>query len=156
VFPGLTGFAGHLQHRHSLCAQGHVWTDEVRLEGKGEFEVVGCCHLQKDLGLRGCRSQKLSCQVNTVRGLITEYSYSVECYRIVLGPSFLLIMFSFFFNLLLTLSTAFYTNILILLSAPSVSLQMTPSWVGVSICLRVGGLCRGIWTDWIDGPRPNG
>jgi len=25
---------------------------------------------------------------------------------------------------------------------------------GVSICLRVGSLCRGIWTDWIDGPRP--
>ena len=35
------------------------------------------------------------------------------------------------------------------LSAPSVSLQMTPSWAGVSICLRVGRLCRGIWTDWI-------
>jgi len=40
------------------------------------------------------------------------------------------------------------------LGAPSVSLQMTPSWVGVSICWRVGRLCRGIWTDWIDGPRP--
>jgi len=40
------------------------------------------------------------------------------------------------------------------LSAPSVSLQMTPSWAGVSISLRVGRLCRGIWTDWIDGPRP--
>ena len=39
-------------------------------------------------------------------------------------------------------------------SAPSVSWQMTPSWVGVSICLRVGRLCRGIWTGWIDGPRP--
>jgi len=24
----------------------------------------------------------------------------------------------------------------------------------VSICLRVGRLCRGIWTDWIDGLRP--
>jgi len=34
------------------------------------------------------------------------------------------------------------------------SLQMTPSWVEVSICLGVGRLCRGIWTDWIDGPRP--
>jgi len=33
------------------------------------------------------------------------------------------------------------------LSAPSVSLQMTPSWAGVSICLRVGRLCRGIWTE---------
>jgi len=31
---------------------------------------------------------------------------------------------------------------------------MTPGWVGVSICWRVGRLCRGIWTDWIDGPRP--
>ena len=30
---------------------------------------------------------------------------------------------------------------------------MTPSWVGVSICSRVGRLCRGIWTDWIDGLR---
>ena len=39
------------------------------------------------------------------------------------------------------------------LSAPSVSLQMTPSWAEVSICLRVGGLCRGIWTGWIDGLR---
>jgi len=27
-------------------------------------------------------------------------------------------------------------------------------WVEVSICLRAGRLCRGIWTDWIDGPRP--
>jgi len=25
----------------------------------------------------------------------------------------------------------------------------------VSIYLRVGKVCRGIWTDWIDGPRPN-
>jgi len=40
------------------------------------------------------------------------------------------------------------------LSAPSVSLQMTPSWVGVLICFRVGRLCRGIWTGWIDGLRP--
>jgi len=23
-----------------------------------------------------------------------------------------------------------------------------------SICLRVGRLCGGIWTNWIDGPRP--
>ena len=64
VFLGLTGFTGHLQHRQSLCAQCHVWTDEVRLEDKREFLVVGCCHLQKDLGLRGCRSNELSCQVN--------------------------------------------------------------------------------------------
>ena len=42
------------------------------------------------------------------------------------------------------------------LSTPSVSLQMTPTWVGMSICLRVGRVCRGIWTDWIDGPRPTG
>jgi len=41
------------------------------------------------------------------------------------------------------------------LNAPSVSLQMTPSRAGVLICWRVGGLCRGIWTDWIDGPRFN-
>ena len=40
------------------------------------------------------------------------------------------------------------------LSAPSVSLQMTPSWVGVSICLMVGRFYRGIWTGWIDGQRP--
>jgi len=38
------------------------------------------------------------------------------------------------------------------LSAPPVSLQMTPSWAGVG--LWVGRLCRGIWTDWIDWPRP--
>jgi len=25
------------------------------------------------------------------------------------------------------------------------------SWAGVSICLGVGKLCRGIWTDWVDG-----
>ena len=37
------------------------------------------------------------------------------------------------------------------LSAPSVSLQMTPSWAGVSIGLGVGRFCRGIWTDRIDG-----
>jgi len=36
------------------------------------------------------------------------------------------------------------------LSAPSVRLQMTRSWVGLSICLRVGRLCRGIWTGWIN------
>jgi len=30
------------------------------------------------------------------------------------------------------------------LSPPSVSLHMTPSWARVSICLRVGRLCRGI------------
>jgi len=40
------------------------------------------------------------------------------------------------------------------LSAPSVSLQMTPSWAGVFICSRVGRLCRGIWTVWIHGLRP--
>jgi len=32
----------------------------------------------------------------------------------------------------------------IFISAPSVNLQMTPSWVGVSICWRLGSLCRGI------------
>ncbi|KAK4832359.1 hypothetical protein QYF61_021958 [Mycteria americana] len=30
-------------------------------------------------------------------------------------------------------------------SAPSVSLQTVPSWVGVSVCLRGGRLCRGTW-----------
>jgi len=35
------------------------------------------------------------------------------------------------------------------LCAPSVSLQMTPRWVGVLTSSRVGRLCRGIWTDWI-------
>jgi len=40
------------------------------------------------------------------------------------------------------------------LSVLSVSLQMTPSWAGVLTCLRVERLCRGIWTDWINGPRP--
>ena len=41
------------------------------------------------------------------------------------------------------------------LSAPSVSLQMIRRWTAVSICLRVGRLCRRIGTDRIDGPRPN-
>jgi len=40
------------------------------------------------------------------------------------------------------------------LSAPSVSLQMTLSWVGVLIFSRVGRLCRGTWTGWVDGLRP--
>ena len=40
------------------------------------------------------------------------------------------------------------------LSTPSVSEEMTRNWAGVSICSRVGRLCRGIWTGWIDGPRP--
>jgi len=34
-------------------------------------------------------------------------------------------------------------------------LQMTPSWVAVSICSRVARLCRGIWTHWIDGWKPS-
>ncbi|GAB0175624.1 mitochondrial enolase superfamily member 1 [Grus japonensis] len=29
-----------------------------------------------------------------------------------------------------------------------------PSWVRVLICLRVGRLYRGIWTGWINEPRP--
>ena len=33
------------------------------------------------------------------------------------------------------------------LSDLSVSLQMTPRWAGVLICLRVGRLCRGIRTN---------
>ena len=40
------------------------------------------------------------------------------------------------------------------LSGPLVSLQMTPSWAGVLICLRVERLCRGICTGWIDELRP--
>uniref|UniRef100_A0A6G1RC97 Uncharacterized protein n=1 Tax=Hypotaenidia okinawae TaxID=2861861 RepID=A0A6G1RC97_9GRUI len=35
-------------------------------------------------------------------------------------------------------------------SAPSVGLQRTPSWAGVLMCLRVGRLYRGAWTDWIN------
>ncbi|GAB0184000.1 hypothetical protein GRJ2_000865300 [Grus japonensis] len=31
---------------------------------------------------------------------------------------------------------------------------MTPSWAGESICLRTERLYRGIWTGWINGPRP--
>ena len=27
-------------------------------------------------------------------------------------------------------------------------LQITPGWVRVSVCLRAGRLCRGIWTGW--------
>jgi len=40
------------------------------------------------------------------------------------------------------------------LSAPSVSLQMTPNGMGVLICLKVGRLCRGISTGCIDGLSP--
>jgi len=29
-----------------------------------------------------------------------------------------------------------------------------PCWVEVSLYLRIGRLCSGIWTDWIDGLRP--
>jgi len=32
--------------------------------------------------------------------------------------------------------------------------KMTPSWAEVSTCLRVGRLCRGIWTGWVNEPRP--
>ena len=40
------------------------------------------------------------------------------------------------------------------LSAPSVILQMTPSWEGVLICLGVGRPYREIWTGWIAELRP--
>ena len=42
------------------------------------------------------------------------------------------------------------------LSAPSVSLQMTPSCLELSICLRVARPYRGIWTGWIAGLKPMG
>jgi len=42
------------------------------------------------------------------------------------------------------------------LSAPSLSLQMTPSWQEVSICLGVGMHYRGIWTGWTARLRPIG
>jgi len=42
------------------------------------------------------------------------------------------------------------------LSAPSLSLQMTPSWEEVSICLGVGRPYRWMWTGWIAGLRPMG
>ncbi|KAJ7427271.1 hypothetical protein WISP_08594 [Willisornis vidua] len=35
-------------------------------------------------------------------------------------------------------------------------LLMTPSWEGVLICWKAGGLCRGIWTDLRDGLIPMG
>jgi len=40
------------------------------------------------------------------------------------------------------------------LSAPSVSLQITPNWLEVSICLRVARPYRGIWIGWIAGLKP--
>ena len=40
------------------------------------------------------------------------------------------------------------------LSAPSVSLQMTTSWLEVLICLRVARPYRGIWIGWIAGLKP--
>jgi len=39
---------------------------------------------------------------------------------------------------------------------PSVSLQMTPSWEDVLICLGIGRPYRGIWTGWITGLRSMG
>ena len=36
------------------------------------------------------------------------------------------------------------------------SLQMTPSWLQVSICLRVARPYRGIWIGWIAGLKPMG
>ena len=49
------------------------------------------------------------------------------------------------------------TSLLLILmkgfSAPSVSLQTTPSWEGVLICLRGEGHYKGTWIDWIDRPR---
>jgi len=42
------------------------------------------------------------------------------------------------------------------LNAPSVSLQMTPSWLEVLICLRVERPYRGIWIGWIAGLKPMG
>jgi len=41
-------------------------------------------------------------------------------------------------------------------SVPSVSSQMTPSWLEASICLRVARPYRGIWTGWIAGLKPMG
>lgn len=40
------------------------------------------------------------------------------------------------------------------LSTLSVTLQITQSWAGASICWRLGRLYRGIWTEWINCPRP--
>ena len=42
------------------------------------------------------------------------------------------------------------------LSAPSVSLQMTPSWEEMSIWQGVVRSYRGIWTDWLAGLKPVG
>jgi len=39
------------------------------------------------------------------------------------------------------------------LNAPSVSLQRTPSWKGVLICLRGEGHYKGTWIDWDNEPR---
>ena len=39
------------------------------------------------------------------------------------------------------------------IESPSVSLQMTPRWEGVLICLRGERHYRGTWIDWINGPR---
>ena len=42
------------------------------------------------------------------------------------------------------------------LSTPSISLQMTPSWLEVLICMGVARPYRGIWTSWIAGLKPMG
>ena len=40
------------------------------------------------------------------------------------------------------------------LSAPSVSLQMTPNWLEVLICLGVVRPYRAVWIGWIAGLKP--
>ena len=35
----------------------------------------------------------------------------------------------------------------------AVNLQTTPRWEGVLICLRAESYYRGVWIDWIYGPR---
>ena len=43
-----------------------------------------------------------------------------------------------------------------ILSAPPISLEMTPIWQEGLICLWVGRPYRGIWTGWIAGLKPVG
>jgi len=40
------------------------------------------------------------------------------------------------------------------LSAPSISLHVTQSLAGLLIGSRIGQLCRGTWTGWMNELRP--